>query len=297
MDGHHSMKQWKAIRYGFKFWCLTTSKGYLLSFISPYCGAGDKQVDKTLGFSATEKLCFEYLPEGSTVYFLTPPAYSKITRHQLCGYTKSRWSRKSSCTWFKECPPGASHVIKDLNNDPTIVRWNDNNQVTVATNITNSEICFTKGPCKRWSSWPVKIYTIKVWGAEVNLFDKMRGLYRTIRSRKRYWQILSQWRTCQHVDVTRLCLSQNKQSRLHKKAISTILTLPPYLAAPKPKCSKNILKEVKYDGRDDHLIDKQDTQRRCGHCGKCTKFECIKWNVGLPEACFSLDYAIIPDFN
>ncbi|KAK9700900.1 Transposase IS4 [Popillia japonica] len=66
--GHHHMKQFikgKPIRYGFKFWCLNSSEGYLLKFC-PYCGAGDKNEGKTLGTRVTEKFCLNYFPQRST---------------------------------------------------------------------------------------------------------------------------------------------------------------------------------------------------------------------------------------
>ena len=57
--GHHGMKQFikgKPICYGFKYWCLARSDGFLVQFY-PYTGAEDKVAGKTLGSSVTEKLC------------------------------------------------------------------------------------------------------------------------------------------------------------------------------------------------------------------------------------------------
>ena len=67
---HHSMKQFireKPIRFGFKFWCLTTPEGYIIKF-QTYTGVGDKIPGKTVGSSVTEKLCLGCIPEGSFIY-------------------------------------------------------------------------------------------------------------------------------------------------------------------------------------------------------------------------------------
>ena len=63
--GYHSMKQFirgKPIRYGFKFWCLTSPKGYMVKF-HPYTGS-NKTLGKSLGESVTENLCFDSVPNG-----------------------------------------------------------------------------------------------------------------------------------------------------------------------------------------------------------------------------------------
>ena len=67
---HQGMKQFirgKPIRYGFKFWCLARSDGFLVKFY-PYTGAGDKVAGKTLGSSVPEKLCLQFVPVGLCIY-------------------------------------------------------------------------------------------------------------------------------------------------------------------------------------------------------------------------------------
>uniref|UniRef100_A0A1B0DPW9 PiggyBac transposable element-derived protein domain-containing protein n=1 Tax=Phlebotomus papatasi TaxID=29031 RepID=A0A1B0DPW9_PHLPP len=54
-NGRHSMKQFIMgipIRYGFKFWCLTTSDGYLLRF-DPYQGKAQRPKGVSLGTMVT----------------------------------------------------------------------------------------------------------------------------------------------------------------------------------------------------------------------------------------------------
>ena len=87
--GHHGIKQFirgKPIRYGFKFWCLARSHGFLVKFY-PYTGARDKIAGKTLGSSATEKLCLQFVPVGSCIhmdnYFTSLPLMNTLSNNGL----------------------------------------------------------------------------------------------------------------------------------------------------------------------------------------------------------------------
>lgn len=307
--GHHSIKQFikgKPIRYGFKFWCLTTSEGYLLRF-NPYCGSGDKIEGKTLGSSVTEKLCLNYLPAGSTVfldnYFNSLVLLHTLRAHNIncIGTIRADRVEKAPLKELKKIERGSSHAIKDISNDICLIRWHDNNQVTIATNLQDETVILSKGTCKRWSKkergyiqidQPTLIDLYNQGMGGVDMFDKMRGLYRIrIRSRKWYWPFV---RFCLNGAVVNMwMLYRHTQPKLGlldfiRRITLSILTAPPQLSGPKPKIPKNVLQEVRYD-RTDHFVDSNPTQRRCGYCGKCTKFICTKCNVGLhPDRCFRM---------
>ena len=75
--GHHGMKQFirgQFIRYGFKFWCLTRSDGFLVKFY-PYTGVGDKIAGKTLGSSVTEKVYSLYQWGHAFIWTIILPLY------------------------------------------------------------------------------------------------------------------------------------------------------------------------------------------------------------------------------
>lgn len=305
--GPHNMKQYikgKPIRYGFKFWCLTTPEGYLLKF-SPYCGAGDKQEGCTLGTSVTEKLCLNFVPENSTIfldnYFNSLPLLHSLKSYKIncVGTIRADRIEKAPLRNLKTENRGSSHIIQDQTNNITLVKWHDNSQVTLATNINDENLCLSKGSCKRWSrkdkskvsiEQPTLVDMYNQGMGGVDLFDKMRGLYRTrIRSKKWYWPFV---RFCLNGSVVNMWILYRYTNptiglfEFIRQIVIAILTSPEYLAGPKPKCSRSVLIEVKYD-KIDHLIDSQVTQRRCAYCGKCTKFHCTKCNVGLhPASCF-----------
>lgn len=305
--GPHSMKQFirgKPIRYGFKFWCLTTTDGYLLKF-SPYCGAGDKKDGISLGTSVTENLCLGFIPPKSTIYldnfFNSLPLLNSLKIYDIncIGTIREDRVEKAPLQNLKKCDRGSFHVLKDKNSAVTLVRWNDNSQVTIATNVEEANISLSKGSCRRWSrkeksvvsvAQPTVINMYNQGMGGVDLFDKMRGLYRTrIRSKKWYWPFV---RFCLNGGTVNLwilyryCHPKVSLLEFIRDIVLALLTSPEYLAGPKPKCSRSVLTEVRFD-KTDHLIDNQETQRRCANCGKCTKFHCVKCNVGLhPATCF-----------
>ena len=66
--GHHSMKQFirrKPVRYGFKFWCLTSPEGYMVKFHP--CTGSNKTLGKSLGESVTENIGFDFVPNSSCI--------------------------------------------------------------------------------------------------------------------------------------------------------------------------------------------------------------------------------------
>lgn len=74
-----------------------------------------------------------------------------------------------------------------------------------------------------------------------------------------------------------------------RKIVRTIFAAPEHLAGPIPECIRSIMKEFRYD-KTDQLIDKIPTQRRCG---KCTKFVCVKCNIGHILSEISYTFCVI----
>ncbi|KAI4457877.1 transposase is4 [Holotrichia oblita] len=183
------MKQF--ITYGFKFWCLTTSEGYTLKF-EPYSGAGDKQTGKPLGSSVTEKFFLNYLPGDSFVFldnfFNSLPLLETLKKNNIkcIGTIRADRVERAPLNDLKKESRGSYHAIQDKDSSITLIRWN-NNQVTIATNYLDENICGTKGQCKWWSKkeesfihvpQPILIDLYNQGMGGVDLFDKMRGLYR-----------------------------------------------------------------------------------------------------------------------
>ena len=112
----------------------------------------------------------------------------------------------------KKTERGTCSSVEDKQNNSSLVRWNDNNQVNLITNLKNN-VLFEVGNCKRWKRKErkradvpqpnlIKLYNKKMGG--VDLFDKLRGLYRIcICSKKWYWPL---FRFCLNDAVVNLWL-------------------------------------------------------------------------------------------
>ena len=203
--GHHSMKQFirgKPIRYGFKLWCLTSPQGYLVKFF-PYTGS-DKILGKPVGVSVTEKLCIGFIPQGSCIYmdnyFTSLSLMDTLTQENLfaIGTIRSDRVEKAPLQDLRKSSRGSFCSLQESQGNILLVRWNDNSQVTLITNLRTDDV-FQVGSCKRWKRSErkqvtvpqphvVKLYNKNMGG--VDLFDKLRGHYRIrIRSRKWYWPL------------------------------------------------------------------------------------------------------------
>lgn len=225
----------------------------------------------------------------------------KAEQISCIGTIRSDRVEKAPLKDLKKEQRGSTHVLQQVDKSTCLIRWHDNSQVTIGTNVDIDQICLTKGQCKRWSKKEkayiqvdqpslVNLYNQGMGG--VDLFDKLRGLYRIrIRSKKWYWPFV---RFCINGALVNMWLLYRnvhpKVSLLHftRKIVLSILTAPEHLMGPKPKCSRNILSEIRFD-KIDHLVSANVTQRQCAYCKKCAKFICSKCNVGLhPKECFQL---------
>ena len=217
--GHHSMKQFirgKPIRYGFKLWCLTSPQGYLVKFF-PYTGS-DKILGKPVGVSVTEKLCIGFIPQGSCIYmdnyFTSLSLMDTLTQENsfAIGTIRSDRVEKAPLQDLRKSSRGSFCSLQESQGNILLVRWNDNSQVTLITNLRTDDV-FQVGSCKRWKRSErkqvtvpqphvVKLYNKNMGG--VDLFDKLRGYYRIrIRSRKWYWPL---FRFCLNGSVINLWL-------------------------------------------------------------------------------------------
>lgn len=207
---------------------------------------------------------------------------------------------------LKKLDRGVSHAIQDSENRITFVRWNDNSEVTIATNIENDDIALTETTCMRYSgvekkrvNFPqptlVKYYNKGMGG--VDLFDQMRALYRTnIRSKKWYFPLFRFMLNATVVNQYKLynvCHPKVNLLAFTRAIVQSFLTdstKDPLFLMPKRKTplktSTLASSEIRYDGQN-HLVGYVSRQRRCPLCQTCTKFVCTKCNVGLhPKDCF-----------
>ena len=235
-------------------------------------------------------------------YFTSLPLMNTSSNNGLfcVGTIRNDRTEKAPLQDISKAERGTYCAVEDKENGIRLLRWHDNSQVNLVTN-SKDEKGFHVGSCKRWKksernrvSVPqpniVKLYNKQMGG--VDLFDKMRGHYRVrIRSRKWYWPL---FRFCLNGSIVNLwilflCIHSSISLLEFIRQIVIALLAAPDLESRReirPKTKKQVPQVVRFDNRI-HLVNKIETQRRCADCGKCTKFVCIKCNVGLhPDTCF-----------
>ncbi|XP_046402080.1 piggyBac transposable element-derived protein 2-like [Ischnura elegans] len=304
--GRHSMKQFirgKPIRFGYKIWCVTTSKGYLLKF-SVYTGKTDRPKGISLGAQVTESMCVDFLPPGSKLFvdnfFTSLSLLEKLKESNInCIGTirKDRIEGAPVVDVSKE-ERGAFSAITDKNSPISLIRWHDNAQVTIATNM-DSKTVFGLSSCTRWNSkykkhmklcqpQIVKMYNHGMGG--VDLFDQQRAVYRVkIRSNKWYWPLFRFCLNSSIVNLWHIFRINNRKSNQIDFLREVVIGLLSSDTQPKlvaPRTMRQAITDGRFDGHN-HWISKIKTHRRCGHCGKSSKFICEKCNVGVhPDCCF-----------
>ena len=211
---HHSCKQriqGKPIRYGFKFWSMNTSTGYLIS-TEPYQGKGTalSHTEYGLGGSVVltfaDKLtaaypgrCFSFFIDN---FFTGLPLVKEMTK---VGYGCTGTVRSNR---IENCPLGDRKLDKDArgtiksfvsgSKDLIVLSWKDNATVRMASN------CYGVDPvhsARRYSSAEKKHITVPIpdvvtkYNASMGGTDQMdRNIseYRIkMRNNKWWWQIFT----------------------------------------------------------------------------------------------------------
>ena len=150
--------------------------------------------------------------------------------------------------------------------------WNDNNQVTLVTNLKDKNL-FEMGSCKRGKRkerkradvpQPNLISSIIKKMGGVDLFDIMRGLYRIrIRSRKRYWPYFRFGLNGSIVNLWLLYRFVHKKVSLLDFTRQIVFSLLASADMPSrnsacPKTKKQVLEATRLNGID-HLVNKNAT--------------------------------------
>lgn len=320
--GRHSTKQHihgKPIRFGYKAWCLCTRFGYLVQ-AQLYEGAntGNKYPEVGVGGSVVLNLC-DNLParhDGYNIYFdnffssVTLLEKLKEKGHTATGTIRTNRVENAPLTHVKEIqklPRGSFEQVTEKDSNVTLVRYHDNNVVTVTSTAYGAEPV-TK--VRRWSAAERKHISVNQPSCVVMYNQYMGGVDRLdenvsklrigVRGKKWYWQLLmfpinvsvnNAWilfRWTNTYKTTRLdLLSFTREISLtYLKKYSSRLAL----GRPIQNVSavdKRVTKGVRFDNIG-HLISKGDKQTRCGECKKNTTMKCVKCDVALHSKCFVL---------
>lgn len=155
--------------------------------------------------------------------------------------------------------PSKTHLV--------IWRWNDNAQVTIATNAATLDVV-SLGSCSRWRTKDkrkiivqqpkvIKMYNACMGG--VDMFGKLRGLYRLrLWSKKWYWPLIRFYINGSVVNLWMLYRQYQKAISLLEftRQIVKSLLATPLMGISKtvtPKGRNQVLNEIRYY-RLDHLV-------------------------------------------
>nr|CAH7740916.1 unnamed protein product [Callosobruchus chinensis] len=208
---HHSCKQrilGKPIRYGFKFWSMNTSTGYLIN-TEPYQGKGTQLGNSDLGLGASVVTTFAERLKGAYPdfhfnffidnFFTGLPLLRKMTAIGFGCTGTIRENRIKNCPLnkkdVKQKQRGFTNSFVNEDKSMIVIQWKDNSTVQVASNAYG--VLPTKS-AKRYSAAEKKNITVDMPNA-INLYNENMGgtdlmdrnisNYRIkIRNNKWYWQ-------------------------------------------------------------------------------------------------------------
>ena len=317
--GRHGCKQYiqnKPVKFDYKLWVAATPLGYAIQFY-PYAEKDDNyNKDIGLGDSVVMTLMLKLPAVPNSNYhvvmdnFFTSPSLLRLLNGNGMAATGTvRANRTENAPLqavddMKKEARGSSDVVNDNKSDVTLVRWNDNKVVTVASTL------YGKEPMKRTCRYikdkggrveidqpnSTSVYNKTVGG--VDRMDQNIGAYMINICSKKWW-----WRLCRFcVDLAvnnafqiyRLQPLQQGEKQLDllgfRREIVNVYharfrsdkTFP--LNFPAPRSTQRIIPEIRDDGID-HWIAKGN-QRRCAKCSKTSNYFCEKCNVGLHPDCF-----------
>lgn len=318
--GKHGAKQHihgKPIRFGYKSWSMCTRLGYLI-YGELYQGASTGNTHPELGVGASVVLdLIKKLPRGSYSfymdnYFTSLPLLDEIQKlgHDATGTIRANRVEKAPLKdpkVMKKTTRGSFDQCTDTLSDITLIRYNDNSIVTVASTQCGAEpIGKVKRYCdkqKKNVDQPRCIVNYNRYMGGVDRLDQNVGCYRiSIRLKRWYWQLLMfPINACVTNAFQLYKLSPASQSNCYDLLSFTRYIVTTYLQTKNntatsastasnnvPRSSLAVIKRVpvtiRLDGKMHHIV-KNDKQSRCGMCHKNTTKKCEKCNVALHQKC------------
>lgn len=317
--GKHGTKQHihgKPIRFGYKIWSLCTRLGYII-YGEPYQGAktGNTNPNLGVGGSVVTNLISK-LPDDEKYSFYVDNFFTSLRLmdevkqmgHNITGTLRANRLEGAPVKDIKEMKKtarGSYHQVTDINSDITLVRYNDNNIVTIASTESGVQ---PLGKVKRWCNnkridvdQPHCYQLYNKFMGGVDRLDQNVGKYRiAIRLKRWYWQMMMfPINSCANNAFQLYRLSPAGQAKnAHDFLSFTRYIVQTYLILGKASSSlpkriesklpmplkKQLPDSIRLDEKG-HYIVKNETQIRCRQCHKNTKFRCSKCGVGLHQHC------------
>lgn len=316
--GRHSAKMFlkgKPVRLGFKMWCLASSDGYLYQFI-PYAGKHGENVKREFGLGETVVInLLKVLENKSThkVYFDNFfTSYKLLVHLKSQGYFATGTVRENrmlkcpleTCKSIGKKPRGTMDSRYDHVNEISVLRWNDNSVVTVATNCESTEPnVFVKRYNRKEKKYisipqPNMIANYNKYMGGVDLHDNAVANYRiNIRGKKWWWPlfinmldsaVVNAWKLHRLVYTEKPISQLDFRSELVRSLISANKCKTQSVRGRGSTASLPSTARLDNVG---HIIERnrENWRRRCRVCKSTTVFMCNKCGIPLHTHCFK-DY-------
>ncbi|GBP19685.1 PiggyBac transposable element-derived protein 3 [Eumeta japonica] len=264
-------------RFGYKNWSICTRLGYLI-YGELYQGVSTGNTRPELGIGASVVLdLVEKLPTGSYSlymdnFFTSLPLLNELKKlgHEATGTIRANRVENAPLKHtkgMKKTKRGSYDQRTDVLSDITLVRYNDNNIVTVAsTQCGVAPVGKVKRFCdkeKKDVDQPRCIVNYNKYMGGVDRLDQNVGCYRISIRLKRY------------IVTTYFLMKEATKTSSGGK-----------LSVPKSSLAvmKRVPDSIRLDGQAHHII-RQEKSTRCGLCHKNTFMKCAKCNVALHQKC------------
>jgi DNA excision repair protein ERCC-6 len=316
--GRHGVKQCirgKPIRFGYKNWSINTPLEYCVK-LDPYQGAGTTDPILGLGGGVVMKLIADLPPAKYTLFFdnfFTSLKLIDALEAKGFGATGTlRANRVEQCPLtpvnnMKKTARGTFEYQSEEGKNLIVVRWNDNNVVSLASNCHGVE---PLGTAKRWSAAQKKCveitqpFVVSQYNANMGGVDRMDqniGAYRIcIRNKKWWWPLFAYlldvsmqnaWLlhrlTAAH-DTQPLENLEFRRQICHVYFMKYTNRQPSGarpLGRPQPLTTR-VPKESRVVHFDGHEIIPSERKRRCAECKTDSRRMCPKCDVGIHVECF-----------
>uniref|UniRef100_A0A8C6THS4 PiggyBac transposable element-derived protein domain-containing protein n=1 Tax=Neogobius melanostomus TaxID=47308 RepID=A0A8C6THS4_9GOBI len=285
-------------RHGCKQFIRASSTGYM-HHMEPYGGRHTLLPETGLGQGPSVVLGLAEqgeVPQGCKFHhdnlFTSLSLLDEMTKR---GYGSCGTMRENQ---FMRLPRGSSEVLTQ--GEKLLVRWKDNNIVTMATNMEKN---YSETVVKRWNKERrafdqvqqpqcIKLYNEHMGG--VDLHDQQASRYSiTIRSKKWWWPIFA-WSLNSALvnsfyfyrDVMGGTIDLLTFSRVVAQSLMQKFGTKPLSHGRRSLLAASVQDQARYDQDSHWPINTGNRFLRCRLCDKRTTFACEKCNASLHIECF-----------
>ncbi|KAJ4929398.1 hypothetical protein JOQ06_005006 [Pogonophryne albipinna] len=279
--GRHGFKQFirgKPIRFGYKLWSLGSSSGYM-HHMEPYGGSHTLLPETGLGQGPSVVLGLAeqaQVPQGCKFIhdnlFTSLGLLDEMTKRRYGSSGTMRQNRLFDVPFkpqkeFMKLSQGTSEVLTQ--GDKLLVRWRDNNVVTVATNMEEK---YSETFVKRWNK-ERRTFDKVPQPKCINLYNEHMGGV-ALHDQQR--------------DIMGGTIDLLTFSRIVAQSLMQKFGTKPLSQGRRSLLAATVEHQARYDKSSHWPINTMHRFQRCRHCDKRTTYACEKCKAPLHIECFKM---------